>query len=151
MATFHFSNDHVIDLDFCEQYHKRLELDTVLMQRFKTASEYLTGKDGEIKNTTDPAVLDTMCDYVMDAIDMILGDGEADKILGLKGNYSVFDAIDVANYIFNEITAKINSMAKTNNAPVADTVPHMNRAQRRAEMRRLVSTHTGHEHYESLS
>lgn len=136
MSTFQFSNDRVVDLDFCGQIHKRLTLDTDLMQRFKSAGEYLTGRDAEIKNTTDPAVLNTMCDYAMDAIDMILGDGEADKILSLKGNYSVFDAIDVVNYIFNEITAKIDSIAKT------DIAPATNRAQRRAARQFEVPRHS---------
>lgn len=133
MVTFQFSNDHVIDFDFCGKIHKQIAVTTDLMKRFQAASDLLNVKDAEIKNTSDPNVLDTMCDCVMDAIDMILGDGEADRILELKGNYTVFDAIDVFKYIFGEINSGINGLAITYGNSAAPQF--MNRAQRRAAHR----------------
>lgn len=137
MATFYFSNDRVIDLDFCEKYHKQIDVNGDLMNRLETAGEYISGKDNEIKASNDPATLDTMCDYVMDAIDMILGEGEADKILELKPGYSVFDAIEVFKYIFDEINKGIEGFTSTygKEAVTPPMNPPMNRAQRRAAAR----------------
>lgn len=126
MAQFQFSNNRTIDLDFCGKIRKQLVVNTDLMKRVQAASEYLTSKDADVKNTSDPAVVDAMCDYVMDAIDMILGDGEADKILELNQNYTVFDVIDVFMYIFSEITSITEGLSSVYSAQL------QNRAQRRA-------------------
>lgn len=137
MATFYFSNDRVVDLDFCEKYHKQIELNVDLVKRLKAAGEYISSKDIEIKENKDPSVLDTMSDYVMDAIDMILGDGESDKILELKPGYSVLDALEVFEYISDEINKVIDKLKNTyekNTAP-STMNPPMNRAQRRAAAR----------------
>lgn len=137
MATFYFSNDRIIDLDFCEKYHKKIEVNGDLMNRLKIAGEYISSKDSEIKASNDPGVLDTMCDFVMDAIDTILGDGEADKILELKPGYSVFDAIEVFKYISDEINKGIegftSAYGKGTARPPANT--YANRAQRSAAAR----------------
>lgn len=137
MATFYFSNDRVIDLDFCEKYHKQVEVNGDLMNRLKTAGEYISSKADEIKASNDLGVLDTMCDYLMDAIDMILCDGEADKILEQKPGYSVFDVIEVFRYISDEVNKGIEGFASTygKEAVTPPMNPPMNRAQRRATAR----------------
>ncbi len=141
MARFQFS-DRSIELDFCGKLTKRLEVNSELMKNIQRASDFLMEKDAEVKNSTNADTIDLVTDYVMDAIDMILGDGEADKIMAMKPGYSAPDVIEVYQYIFSEINAY----------PIPSyTEPQtMNRAQRRAA-RRLTGAHAGHEHYELLT
>lgn len=133
MATFQFSNDRVIDLDFCGKIRKQLSVDADLMKRFQKAGNCIVNKNVDISKNSDPDVLDDMCDCIMDAIDTILGDGEADKILELKPGYAVFDAIDVIQYIFREINAGVDGLADIYGKHT-EAQP-MNRAQRRAARR----------------
>ena len=124
MARFQFS-DHSIELDFCGKLTKRLEVNSELMKNLQRASDFLTEKDAEVTNSVGADTLDMVTDYVMDAIDMILGDGEADKIMALKPGYSAPDVIEVYQYIFGEINDY--------SVPGYTEIQPTNRAQRRAE------------------
>lgn len=129
MATFQFSTRQ-IELDFCGEIKLSVPLTDDIQSKVQESARSLLTATQALKNAPERD-LGALCDLVMDAIDDILGDGTADQILALKGDYTFWDAADVFKYITDEINAAFHNLAdKYASAPNATP---MNRAQRRAQ------------------
>jgi len=130
MATFQFSDHPGVDLDFCGKLSFRLPLDDETARRLKKAGEYLSEKS----RVNDEQTLENLCDYVMDAIDDVLGEGAADQIAELKRDFNFWDALDVFQHISVEFSAAVGKESQRFKRPQPAAVPG-NRAGRRAAAR----------------
>ncbi len=131
MAVFQFTDHPGVDLDFCGKLKFKLPLDGETANRLKKASKYLMDRS----KSSDEQTLDNLCDYVMDAIDGVLGEGAADQIAELKPDFDFWDALDVFQHISNEFSAAIGSAA--NRFKPAEPALS-SRAQRRAQAKAKV-------------
>lgn len=127
MATFQF-NERSIDLDFCGKLKFKLPLNDATARQLTEAGEYLKNNR---PNENSPEIWSEMCDTMMDAIDMMLGEGAADQIAALKPGFNFWDASDVFQHISKEFYAALDREKGKigNQQPV---VAPSNRAQRRA-------------------
>lgn len=133
MATFQFSARQ-IELDFCGEIKLSVPLTDDIQKKVQDSARSLLKTTQDTRKAENGAQdLGALCDSVMDAIDDILGDGMADKILALKGDYTFWDAADVFKYITDEINGAFRNLAEKY-ASAPNAVP-MNRAQRRAQNR----------------
>ena len=134
MSTFQF-NQHSIDLDFCGKLKFQLPLTDATAQKLTEAGEYLKNNRPN-ENSTE--IWSELCDTMMDAIDMMLGEGAADRIAALKPDFNFWDASDVFQHISQEFYAALDR-EKSQLGSRQPTAALSNRAQRRAAARAKIS------------
>lgn len=137
MATFQFRSQSVT-LDFCGQVQFDVPLTDEVQKKVQDSAQTLLTIAKQAKASGDTTEdLRDLCDAVMDAVDDILGEGSADKIMAVKPDYTFWDACDVFKYVTDEIAAGFKARAVAYNpggASASAPVP-MNRQQRRAVAR----------------
>lgn len=144
MAVFQFTSRRV-ELEFPGGIKHSLPLNEEMRQKVETASKELVEKTKELRGRPGTAEdLETLCDYTLDAVDAILGDGASEEIMRNREDYSFLDCCDLFKFVTSEFnTAFIQeanaekvkkngqSQVSRNNQPIS--VP--NRAQRRHRRR----------------
>lgn len=134
MAVFQFHSQSV-ELNFCDQVKFDVPLTDEVQKAVQNSAQTLLTVSQQAKASGDAAKdLDALCDSVMDAIDGILGEGAADKIMALKPGYTFWDACDAFKYITDEINAGFRARAESYKSSAPTGVPG-NRAARRAAAR----------------
>lgn len=141
METFQFTSRRV-DLEFPGGVTCSIPLTEEMRQKVEAAAKELSEKAAQMRGKAGTEEdMETLCDYTLDAVDAILGDGMADKIMEAKEDYSFLDCTDLFRFVTSEFinafireanAAKANrSKPATGGQPVS--VP--NRAQRRHKRR----------------
>lgn len=144
MATFQFSSRRV-DLEFPGGIKHSLPLTEEMRQRIESAAKDLLEKSSALRGKAGTAEdLEMLCDYTLDAVDAILGDGAADKIMESKGDYSILDCTDLFKFVTEQFNGAFIQAAHAVNAKKAASnsgnqnkqpMPAPNRAQRRHRRR----------------
>lgn len=145
MATFQFSSRRV-ELDFPGGIKHSLPLTEEMRQKVESAAKELVQNTASLRGKPGTAEdLEALCDYTLDAVDAILGEGAAEQIMEFKENYSFLDCADLFKFVTDEFNAafiqEVHS-TKTKHAAAASgnqnkqpvSVP--NRAQRRRHRRK---------------
>ena len=145
MAVFQFTSRRV-ELDFPGGIKHSLPLNEEMRQKVETASRELLKKTGELRGKGGTAEhLEALCDYTLDAVDEILGEGASEQIMAEKEDYSFLDCCDLFRFVTGEFNAAFIREAKAasgkNGTPAPgdnqnkQTIPAPNRAQRRHHRR----------------
>lgn len=144
MAVFQFTSRRV-ELDFPGDIHCTLPLTEDMLRRVETAAKGLRDNSATLKGKKGTAEdLEALCDFTLDAVNIILGEGMAEKIMESKEDYTFMDCADLFKFITDEFNAayiqyvnETKAKAGKNNAVPQNnhTIPAPNRAQRRQKRR----------------
>lgn len=136
MAEFQFSTRRV-ELDFPGGVKYELPLNEELQQKVRAAAKKLLDETNAIKGRQGSEEdFDALCDITLDAIDEILGEGSADKIMAAKEDYSFLDCADVFKFITDEIGAELQKITAGYQPAVRQTVAAPQGGNRRSRRRR---------------
>lgn len=136
MAEFQFSTRRV-ELDFPGGVKYELPLNEELQQKVRAAAKKLLDETNAIKGRQGSEEdFDALCDITLDAIDEILGEGSADKIMAAKEDYSFLDCADVFKFITDEIGAEFQKITAGYQPAVRQTVVAPQGGNRRSRRRR---------------
>ena len=134
MSTFQFAKRSV-SLDFFGKLNFELPLNEELRNRVREAAQTAQQEADALKGSEMPEneKMEALADIMLDAVDVVLGEGTADRIIDAHGSdIAVWDAIDLFRYVTTEIG---NAFAEVNNSLAATAKPAApapaNRAQRR--------------------
>ncbi len=137
MATFQFTSRRV-DLEFPGGITCSIPLTEEMRQKVEAAAKELSEKAAQMHGKAGTAEdLETLCDYTLDAVDAILGEGVADKIVDAKEDYSFLDCTDLFNFVtgefINAFIREANAAKGNRSKPTTSSQPVSvpNRAQRR--------------------
>lgn len=144
MAVFQF-NSRRVELEFPGGIKHSLPLNEEMRQKVETASKELVEKTKELRGRPGTAEdLETLCDYTLDAVDAILGEGASEQIMENKEDYSFLDCCDLFKFVTSEFNAAFireANVAKVKNGNPAtgnqnkQSISAPNRAQRRHHRR----------------
>ena len=102
MGKFQFS-DNSVHLDIAGNLY-RIPYNAEFVAKIKELGTCMVENSKKLQQEADEAkVIETAIQIIYDGIDKILGDGASAAIFADKER-DIFDAIDVANYIFNEFS-----------------------------------------------
>lgn len=144
MATFQFASRQV-ELEFPGGIKHTLPLTEEMRQTVESAAKELKDKASALRGRAGTSEdMDELCDCMLDAVDAILGDGAADQIMEIKGDYSFLDCSDLFKFVTEEFTsafireataarAKVGAAPRSNQQKPPVSAP--NRAQRRRNRR----------------
>lgn len=136
MAEFQFSTRRV-ELDFPGGVKYELPLNEELQQKVRAAAKKLLDETNAIKGRQGSEEdFDALCNITLDAIDEILGEGSADKIMAAKEDYSFLDCADVFKFITDEIGAEFQKITAGYQPAVRQTVVAPQGGNRRSRRRR---------------
>lgn len=136
MAEFQFSTRRV-ELDFPGGVKYELPLNEELQQKVRAAAKKLLDETNAIKGRQGSEEnFDALCDITLDAIDEILGEGSADKIMAAKEDYSFLDCADVFKFITDEIGAEFQKITAGYQPAVRQPVAVPQGGNRRSRRRR---------------
>lgn len=136
MAEFQFSTRRV-ELDFPGGIKYELPLNEELQQKVRAAAKKLLDETNAIKGRQGSEEdFDALCDITMDAIDEILGEGSADKIMAAKEDYSFMDCADVFKFITDEIGVEFQKITASYQSAARQTVAVPQGGNRRSRRRR---------------
>lgn len=144
MATFQFTSRRV-ELEFPGGIKYALPLNEENRKKIETASKELVEKTKALRGKPGTAEdLETLCDYTLDAVDAILGEGASEQIMENKPGYDFLDCCDLFKFVTSEFNAAFIREANAAKAKNGPTVPANqnkqpisapNRAQRRHHRR----------------
>lgn len=139
MATFQFSS-HRVELEFPGGIKCVLPLTEETQEKVKQAAKELLAKSKALKGAEGTAEdMDALCDYTLDAVDSILGEGMADQIMAAKEDYTFLDCADLFKFVTEEFNkafiATVNSYKGSKPQAKPNAAPPVNRAQRRRRRR----------------
>ena len=145
MAVFQFTSRRV-ELDFPGGIKHSLPLNEDVRKKIETASKELVERTKALRGKPGTAEdLESLCDYTLDAVDAILGEGASEQIMEHKPDYDFLDCCDLFKFVTSEFNAAFIREAKAANekngatAPGGNqnkqTIPAPNRAQRRHHRR----------------
>lgn len=145
MAVFQF-NSRRVELEFPGGIKHALPLNEEMRQKVETASKELVEKTKELRGRPGTAEdLETLCDYTLDAVDAILGEGASEEIMRNREDYSFLDCCDLFKFVTGEFNAAFireanaakakNGNSAPGNQNRTSTIPAPNRAQRRRRRR----------------
>ena len=102
MATFQFTSRRV-DLDFPGGIKHTLPLTEEMRHTVEAASKELLDKTSALRGKAGTEEdMETLCDYTLDAVDAILGEGAAEQIMESNPNYSFLDCCDLFKFVTSE-------------------------------------------------
>lgn len=122
MSTFNFAKRSV-SLDFFGKLNFDLPLSEDLRNRVRDAAQTAQREADALKGSKMPEneKMDALADIMLDAVDTVLGEGTADKIIDVHGSdIAVWDAIDLFRYVTTEIG---NAFADVNKSLAATATP----------------------------
>ena len=145
MATFQFTSRRV-DLDFPGGIKHTLPLTEEMRHTVEVASKELLDKTSALRGKAGTEEdMETLCDYTLDAVDAILGEGAAEQIMESNPNYSFLDCCDLFKFVTSEFNTafiqEANALKAKNGKSASGNqnkqpIPAPNRAQRRRHRRK---------------
>lgn len=131
MSTFRPRQDkRVCKLNFDDKFFYELPLHENMARKFADICDKQKKALESIK-ADDPAAFDKAYNASLDALDEILGEGAGADVMSIYDEPSLFDIVEVVNYISGEFKAAYEALLSEQKK----AGPAPNRAERRAAQR----------------